>query len=392
MYKTNWFKHSVIYHILIDRFFNDTTSLKYSNKPIFLGGNLRGIKEKIPYLKNLGVDTIWISPFYKTSAYHGYHITDFYEVDPHFGTKEDLIELINSIHDNDMHVIADFVPNHCSKLHPFFQEAQENKYSNYRKWFYFQKWPDKYLCFLHFPELPKINLDYPPARKHIIDAALYWLKFDLDGYRLDHVIGPSHKFWKIFTKEIRKEFPNAILIGEAWMEGIKFSDLKTIKMSGRYFKKFLGASSDSLLRSYIGILDGVLDFRGQQIIKEHICKNGDTLRALKELNRHYEKYPEDYLLPLFLDNHDMNRILYECENNKDRLMKAIRIQFSVDQPVIIYYGTERGMTQDKPIWSEKSHGDLLARQPMQWEKKDEEIFRLYQELIEKRKSSYETIW
>jgi len=108
---------------------------------------------------------------------------------------------------------------------------------------------------------------------------------------------------------------------------------------------------------------------------------------LKELERHYKKYPRDYMLPLFLDNHDMNRISYECKNRRDKLMEAIRIQFSVDQPVIIYYGTERGMTQDRSIWSEKPHGDLLARQPMQWNKNDEALFSLYQELIKKRHSN-----
>jgi len=222
---------------LIDRFSSRTSNL--SNKPIFLGGNLRGITEKIPYLKDLGIDVIWISPFYKTSAYHGYHITDFFKVDPHFGTEEDLVELIDYVHKNNMHIIADFVPNHCSKFHPFFQEAQQDKYSKYRKWFYFQKWPDRCLCFLHFPELPKINLDYPPAREYIINAARYWLRFGLDGFRLDHVIGPSNKFWRIFSREIKKDYPNVILIGEAWMEGIKFSDLKTIKIRGNYFKKSL---------------------------------------------------------------------------------------------------------------------------------------------------------
>ena len=121
MYKTDWFKHAIIYHILIDRFSNTLPLL--SDKPVFLGGTIRGIIEKIPYLKDLGIDTIWISPFYKTSAYHGYHITDFFQVDTHFGTKKDLITLIESIHQNNMHIIADFVPNHCSRHHPFFQEA-----------------------------------------------------------------------------------------------------------------------------------------------------------------------------------------------------------------------------------------------------------------------------
>ena len=82
---TDWFKNSVIYHILIDRFAGFKSS-KGWEKPEFLGGTIQGIIESLPYLDELGINTIWISPFYKTSEYHGYHITDFYQVEPHFGT------------------------------------------------------------------------------------------------------------------------------------------------------------------------------------------------------------------------------------------------------------------------------------------------------------------
>ena len=80
----DWFRDSVIYHILIDRFAGFKSTFDW-DKPIFLGGNIKGIIDKLHYLKDLGINTIWISPFYQTSSYHGYHITDFYNVDPHFG-------------------------------------------------------------------------------------------------------------------------------------------------------------------------------------------------------------------------------------------------------------------------------------------------------------------
>ena len=92
-----WFKDSIIYQILIDRFAGFKKKENW-DKPQFLGGNLRGITEKLPYLKELGINTIWITPFYKCSEYHGYHITDFFKVDQNFGTIDDLKELINSAH------------------------------------------------------------------------------------------------------------------------------------------------------------------------------------------------------------------------------------------------------------------------------------------------------
>ncbi len=128
MSNLDWMKQGAIYHIFIDRFagFHDT---KNWDSPVFLGGTIKGIIDKLPYLRDLGITTLWISPFYTTSAYHGYHITDFYQVDPHFGTQDDIKELIRESHDSNLHIIADFVPNHCSKEHPFFKEAQHDKNS-----------------------------------------------------------------------------------------------------------------------------------------------------------------------------------------------------------------------------------------------------------------------
>jgi hypothetical protein len=92
---TDWFINIVIYHIFIDRFAGFHSSENW-NQPVFLGGTIQGIIDKLPYLLDLGVTTLWISPFYQTFAYHGYHITDFYQVDPHFGTVEDVRELMRT--------------------------------------------------------------------------------------------------------------------------------------------------------------------------------------------------------------------------------------------------------------------------------------------------------
>ena len=384
MIGTGWFKNAVIYHILVDRF-EGFRSIKNWNKPEFIGGNIKGIIKKLPYLHDLGVNTIWISPFYKTSEYHGYHITDFYQVDPNFGTTRDIKELIEIIHKNNMHIIADFVPNHCSNQHPYFQEAQQNKNSEYKNWFYFTKWPNKYLCFLSVKKLPKINLDYPNARNYIINAAKHWLSIGFDGYRLDHVIGPSHRFWQQFKKEIKKMFPNVVLIGEAWMKGIKFNELKTINIKQKFLKWILGASSENLLKEYIVEFDGVLDFKFQELIRDYVAGGKLTKKEFYDkINDHYMKYPTGYFLPTFLDNHDMNRFLFECKNNKEKLKQAAEIQFSIDQPAIIYYGTEIRITQNKSIWEFQTYGDLQARQPMNWTKQDKELLTFYKKLIEQK--------
>ncbi len=382
----DWKRNVVIYQILIDRFAGYNPKKEW-NKNQFIGGNIKGIIDSLPYLKNFGITTLWISPFYKTSAYHGYHITDFFQVEPRFGTKKELKRLIDLVHQNDMTIIADFVPNHVSRHHPFFVEAQQNKNSDYVHWFYFTNWPDDYQCFLSVRDLPKLNLKNKETRDHVIDAARYWLSFGLDGYRLDHVIGPSNDFWKTFCLSIKTSFPNAILIGEAWMQGISWSELKTIQIPWKRLKWLRNPASDVILRNYVNILDGVLDFTTQHIIQKNVCTYPRSNRYIKKIiGKHYAKFPSTFLLPSFLDNHDMDRILYQCHNRLSLLKKAARIQFSLSQPIIIYYGTEQGITQQESVWSKQHHGDLLARKPMPWKKdvQNNELYKFYRNIISKR--------
>jgi cyclomaltodextrinase len=383
---TDWFQTAIVYQVLIDRFAGLASADRL--QPEFLGGNLCALTEKLPYLETLGINTLWLSPFCETNAYHGYHVTDFYKIEPRFGTLDDLKRLIECAHASGIRVIADFVPNHCSDRHPFFLDAQKNRRSRYRNWFLFTEWPDRYLCFLDIKQLPKLNLDCPEARDHIIGAAKQWLSLGLDGFRLDHVIGPGHSFWRCFRAELKKDHAEAVLIGEAWLEGINRHHLKTIHVKNRYFRWLLGVSQESIQREYYGELDGVLDFRFRSMVRDHIAWGPGDFSAdmlQKRLGQRLSKYPKDYFLATFLDNHDMNRFLYECGNDMEKLKAAASLQFSLSQPPIIYYGTEVGMTHEHPVRIDHPHSDLQARQPMVWDKPDMELFAFYQELIDWRK-------
>lgn len=370
-----WFRKAVIYQILIDRFAGCRTD--GWDEPQFLGGTIRGIIQKLDYINDLGVNTLWISPFYKTSEYHGYHVTDFYQVEPRFGTVEDLKELIEAVHKRNMRIIADFVPNHVSDQHPYFLDARKRVDSLYHDWFYFNHWPDDYLCFLSVGSLPKLNLDNVSTRKYIIDAAKFWLSLGLDGYRLDHCIGPTHTFWKLFRSEIKKQFPDCILIGEATLMGIKFKELKTLNFKHKYLHLFNINSLDSMFREYVGELDGVLDFRFLHILCDYVSRKITNDQLQRQLQKHYKKFPPEFYLPTFLDNHDMDRILFRCGNKVELLKELAQIQFSIDQPKIIYYGTESGLTQDKSTFDLPSHGDLQARRPMNWDSTNKDLLDFY---------------
>lgn len=363
--KLSWMNGStIIYHIFIDRFacFNPATK---DDKPTWVGGTIAGVIEKLSYLSDLGVNCILLSPFFEGRAYHGYHITNFYEVDSHFGDKQVLKKLVDSCHKLKIRIVIDFVANHCSKEHPFFVDAQSNGKSRYRSWFSFTNWPGEYLTFLNYKELPKLNLDNPETREYITENALYWLnEFNFDGIRLDHAIGPSNDFWKKFRRRIRQKRKDCVLIGEVW---------ETNK-------------EDEAMLNYVGILDGCLDFTFNKLIKNYLIQGPRSKKSeaafRQDLKDHYSKFPKDFLLPTFLDNHDMNRFLFEMVGDKSKLKWAATLQFGLKQPKIIYYGTEVGLSQTKSIVDFSNYGDLQARKKMIWDSnhQDKTLLKFYKDL------------
>ncbi|WEL23268.1 alpha-amylase family glycosyl hydrolase [Candidatus Nanohalovita haloferacivicina] len=378
-----WFQNSVVYQIFIDRFAGFEDGSNWHN-PEYVGGDIRGIIERLDYIEELGVDVIWISPFYQNEAYHGYHVTDFFSVDENFGTEEDLKELIEEVHDRDMKIVADFVPNHCSVNHPYFVEARNNPGSEFVNWFCFDDWPDHYKSFLDFDSvLAKIDLDYEPARNHVIAAAKKWLELGLDGYRLDHVIGPSDEFWQVFEKEIHDEFEDAVLIGEAAWDDSVTENSETVNMERGILGKV--ASQEYTQKNYEGLLDGVLDFKFRDLLLGTLNSSIMPDIAIRPLLKaHYAFFSSDFMLTGFMDNHDVNRALYELGQDKEKLKKGLEIMLSIDQPCVIYYGTEIGMTQHHSITEFPSYGDLQARQPMQWNDMDGELLEYFREKINNR--------
>jgi glycosidase len=378
------FKHAIIYQIFIDRFSGCRKEVK--NTPDFLGGNLKSLTSKIEYLVDLGINTIWLTPFYETSQYHGYHITNFMAVDPHFGSIDDLKELIDKAHANSIKVIADFVPNHCSVDHPFFKDAIENKHSRYREWFYFKKWPQKYLCFLDVKVLPKLNLDFVDARNYMLGVANYWLSFGLDGYRVDHIIGPSHDFWRCFYSTIKRNYPDAIIFGEAWGKDIKGKRFNTVNFNRKIWRRIVGISQENLQLEYCKEFDGILDFELNKILLKNVRKGKDLLgnkKFLRKVNRHLNNYPKDFLLVTFLDNHDMDRFLRYCKGDTTALLQYISFLLSIDQPVVIYYGTENGVFNNVPVTDLNT--DLFVREPFEWDHINMNLYNKLRDLFLARK-------
>lgn len=374
----------IIYHIFIDRFAGFDEN-KDDSIPQRIGGNIKSIEKKIPYLKKLGINCIWLSPFYKSTSYHGYDIEDFFEIDPNVGTKDDLRKLIKKAHENGILVITDFVPNHCSERHPFFIDALTNQSSKYRNWFYFKNWPYDYLSFLDYKNLPKLNLSNKDVKKHILDAASYWFDFGIDGFRIDHAIGPDKNFLKDLAKLAKEK--NKFLIGEVWFFGIDLRHEETIK--GVNLREIINASKknsttleDEAIKS-LNTIDGFLDFTFNSILKDYLKGKITAQEFFSKLDFHYKQI--QYFLPSFLDNHDMNRLIFELGNDKELYKLGVLFQFAMSQPLIIYYGNEIALSQAMRIEDLPSHGDVQARRRMEWEEQDEDMIKYYQRLCTLRK-------
>jgi len=395
----SWLESALMYQIFIDRFAGYDPAKDW-RVPDFMGGNLRGIIDKFDYIESLGVNALWLSPFYKGTQFHGYEITDFMSVDERFGTEADLKELIDLAHSRGMKIIADSVPNHVASQHPYFIDAQTNPESPYRDWFIFRKWPNNYVCYQFFDTLPKLNLNNPDALAYMQASARKWLELGLDGYRIDHIIGLSNKNVSDLFSPLKHEFPDAVFFGEAAMFGAdgdpassrsSFSGLSTVRIPRRYIGWALKQRGlNMIMRNYMGMLDGMLDFYFAYQMVQYAKTNNPRRREqiAVSLKRRAQKFPADFSLVYFLDNHDLTRYLFRTNGDIATLLSAIEVMLSLRGAKVIYNGTEVGVSQEKSFRETKEHPDIQARKPMPWNEVDQNTALLaeFKKLVENSKA------
>ena len=373
--KTSWFDDIRIYHLLIDRF-NGGWQVPPTSENVFCGGNLQGVIEKLDYIKDLGFTAIMLSPIFKSQNYHGYHTLNFDEVDPHLGTWEDYQQLLDQAHDKGLKIICDFVPNHCWYQAPIFEEALLKNGGQHRDWFFFPKeGSDEFVSFLGFGDLPKFNLTNPEVVRFMIDKAERLALMGVDAFRIDHALGQPFSFLQSLREHLHAIRSDIVVFGEVWAQGIG------PQLAGQlYFKddnrlnEFLAQdttpfSQDDLQADYVGTLDGVLDFAYRDILLEEIHA-GRRIKGNKDLQSkiadHFAKYPADFKLVLFLDNHDTDRFMFDCNDDVSLLQEAIDLTKEMPRPFSFLYGTEQLMTIKSTIFNAEPYADLRVRNCMDW--------------------------
>eukprot|EP00929_Paragymnodinium_shiwhaense_P065380 TRINITY_DN32782_c0_g1_i1.p1 TRINITY_DN32782_c0_g1~~TRINITY_DN32782_c0_g1_i1.p1 ORF type:complete len:437 (+),score=54.48 TRINITY_DN32782_c0_g1_i1:117-1427(+) len=384
----------VIYQILLDRFaptpgkplLVESEHVRDQGPETFwCGGTLKGVLDKLDYIQELGCNAVWLSPWQTNSpdGYHGYFITDLFSVDPRFGTLEDIRDISRECRRRNMQLIGDFVPNHISRHHPYFREAQQSVASQYRKWFFFREQAPGYECFLTCPEIVKLNLDDADCQRYVTDAAKFWLDQGVDVLRLDHCLGPTHSFWRVFVDQLRQHKPSVKLYGEAFFEEyfteeqtatLRVPNVDKILWWSRFWRKvgLPHGAFNVAMRPYVGLLDGCLDFGFQSIVQDFATSRLPwwLRRAVASFRMfvHELFFPPSFTLLRFADNHDMNRLMFMCGNNQERYLQAMGLLFrcSGRNPVVLYQGDELGLSQAKSFADFGSHGDLLCRTCMRW--------------------------
>lgn len=367
----DWAKGMVYYQIFPERFFNgepgnDPESTRpWGTRPTrenYMGGDLKGIQEKLPYLKELGAECLYLTPVFKGEFNHKYATTDYFQIDPSFGTNEEFKELVDACHRQGIRILLDGVFNHTG-IHfgPFQDILEKQERSVYKDWFFINRFPvtisrDSYECVGAYPYMPKLNTANPDVQNYIIKVMDHWLgEYRIDGWRLDVADEVDGTLWEAAWIALKPKYPACVLLGETWGYG------------GRLL---LNNRLDSVM-NYM-FRDALWDYFG----RNYICAKTFDHR----INAMLALYRDEtcHLLYNLLDSHDTERFLHVCGEKKERLKLAAAFQMLFIGSPAIYYGDEAGLTGDN---------DPDCRRCMVWdEQADRELTQWYRKMIAIRKS------
>ncbi len=366
-----WAANKVVYQIFPSRYAASQPvdkELWYKAPITFtdnLHGDIRGIIDHLDYIRDLGIDVIYLTPIFKSDSSHKYDTIDYYQIDPSFGTAEDLRELVQKAHQYGMKVVLDAVFNHTGRDFFAFKDILENKEkSKYLDWYFIDKFPldnesgqaPNFKCFGYYSGMPKLNLKNPEVEKYVTDVACYWIKeCDIDGWRMDVGDEISHYFWKHFRRAVKAVKKDALIIGEIW----------------HYAGDFLeGDEWDTVMNYpfYLNLIDLLAD---EKIDVSRFIQNLGYMKG--RLNK--KCYP---LMWNLIDSHDTARFLHLC-NNKQKQHLAAAFQLLMPGMPMIYYGDELAMP---------GANDPDCRRGMYWDEeyRDNEMLEWYKRLIQVRRT------
>ena len=390
-----WYKDGVVYQIFVDRFNNGNKNKEIYNKKKnsfiyanwddqpcyirdkegriirwdFYGGNLKGVINKLDYLKELGITIIYLNPIFEATSNHKYDTGDYEKIDPMFGDEEDFKELCIKAKDLGIRIILDGVFSHTGSDSKYFNKfgnykelgAYQSRESKYYPWYTFNDYPYDYKSWWGIDTEPEVNelnpsyLDYIVTGKNSIVSK--WINLGASGFRLDVADELPDKFIALLKERIKTEKKDSVLIGEVWEDASN-------KISYSKRREYLFGEELDSTTNY--------PFRGALIsfLKGEITSE----RFRKIIMSLYENYPSEnfYGAMNILGNHDTERIKTALNSDINLLKDAILIQMTMPGVPLIYYGDEAGL---------EGSTDPYNRGPYPWRNENKEIQNHYKKLI-----------
>ena len=368
-----WIREAVAYEIFVDRFANGDPSLDPANvdpfgspptKTGFMGGDLRGITDRLGYLEELGVNLVLLTPIFMSSSNHRYNTYDYYRIDPRLGTIEDFRRLVGEAHHRGIRVLLDGVFNHCGRgFFPFFDVMENGAASEWSEWFYINGFPvdaygaHRFRAWQDAPALPEYNLANRRAREYLLRVAEFWTREGIDGWRLDAVLHVRHReFWSELREVVRRANPAAYLLAEIWEDP----------------KPWLDA----------GYFDGATNYRLRELVLEFVLEESidasDFAGRLEDLVTR-QPWPIALGMCNLVASHDTPRIRTLARGNRARVKLALFLQFFFPGIPAIYYGDEIGLEGGQ---------DPDNRRAMEWDPAswDQDLRRFVRELAACRRA------
>lgn len=408
-----WLKGGIIYQIFPDRFMNSGKEKQnvpsdriirsdWGGEPYFrpdrngevlnndyFGGDLEGIRQKLPYLKDLGVTCIYLNPIFEAHSNHRYNTADYGKIDPLLGDEEDFEKLCKSADEMGIKIILDGVFSHTGDDSVYFNRkeryncvgAYQSKDSEYAEWYKFHHFPDKYDSWWGFKTLPEVKEESPSYREFICGddgIAAKWLKMGAGGFRLDVADELPDIFLDDLKKAVKKAKPDALLLGEVWEDA-------TNKFSYGVRRRYLLGDQ----------LDSVMNYPFAEAILE-FCRAGNAEQFMSGIMNIVENYPKQCLDVMMnhIGTHDTVRAItrlagessdyrdrewqsshklsfFEYRQGIERLKLAAALQYTLPGVPSVYYGDEAGL---------QGYRDPFNRGCYPWGNENRELIDFYRTL------------
>jgi neopullulanase len=367
-----WVGEAVFYQIFPDRFAPSPRVPKpgpmepWEAPPTlhgFKGGDLLGIAERIDELVDLGVGALYLTPIFTSASNHRYHAYDYLSVDPLLGGDNALRELLDTAHARGIRVVLDGVFNHCGRgFWQFHHVLEQGAASPYRDWFLLDEavregraglnaYPDRsgvdmrvghplgYRAWWGLPALPKFNVAHPPVREYLLSVADHWLRFGIDGWRLDVPAEiEDETFWQEFRHRCRAVNPDCYLVGEIWDEAPEW-------LAGDRFDALMNYPLGAAILGYVG---------GDSLDMGIVARHDTYARTIRHLDAPAFGARLDRLMSNYdpavvasqlnlIGSHDTPRALTVLSGDRVAVRQAITLQMTLPGAPCIYYGDELGM-------------------------------------------------